>query len=116
MNKPLENKVAIVTGASRGIGRAIAVELARRGARVVVNYHRSAEAAAEVVATIEADGRQAIAVQADVSVFEQAAGLEYQAVQGGGQNPDRDPQINNHHEQFFPEGNRRYLFPGGLRA
>ncbi len=71
----LETKVAIVTGASRGIGRAIAVELARRGARVVVNYNRNAEAAAEVVAAIEADGGQALAVQADVSDFEQAAGL-----------------------------------------
>ncbi len=71
----LENKIAIVTGASRGIGRAIALELAQRGARVVVNYHRSAEAAAEVVATIEAAGGQATAVQADVGDFEQAAGL-----------------------------------------
>lgn len=75
MHKPLETKVAIVTGASRGIGRAIAVELSRRGARVVVNYNRNAEAAAEVVAAIEADGGQALAAQADVSDFEQAAGL-----------------------------------------
>jgi 3-oxoacyl-[acyl-carrier protein] reductase len=71
----LEDKVAVVTGGSRGIGRAIALELARRGARVVVNYNQSAEAAAEVVDAIEADGGQATAVQADVSDFEQAAGL-----------------------------------------
>ena len=71
----LENKVAIVTGASRGIGRAIALELARRGASVVVNYNRSAESAAEVVAAIEAAGGQAIAVQADAGDFEQATGL-----------------------------------------
>ena len=71
----LQNRVAVVTGGSRGIGRAIAEELAHRGARVVVNYHRSAEAAAEVVAAIVATGGQAIAVQADVSDFEQAAGL-----------------------------------------
>ncbi len=71
----LNDKVAIVTGASRGIGRAIAVELARRGARVVVNYNRNAEAAAEVVAAIEAGGGEAVAVQADVGDFEQAAGL-----------------------------------------
>ncbi len=75
MDKSLESKVAVVTGASRGIGRAIALELARRGARVVVNYHRNAEAAAEVVAAIEAAGGQAIEVQADAGDFEQAAGL-----------------------------------------
>jgi 3-oxoacyl-[acyl-carrier protein] reductase len=71
----LETRVAVVTGASRGIGRAIALELARRGACVVVNYNRSAEAAAEVVVAIEAAGGQAIAVQADVGDLKQAAGL-----------------------------------------
>ena len=75
MDRPLEDKVAVVTGASRGIGRAIALELARRGACVVVNYNRSGEAAADVVTGIEAAGGQAIAVQADVSDFEQATGL-----------------------------------------
>ena len=71
----LEDKVAVVTGASRGIGRAIALELARRGANVIVNYNRSAEAAAEVVATIEERGGRAIAFQADVGDFDQAAAL-----------------------------------------
>jgi 3-oxoacyl-[acyl-carrier protein] reductase len=71
----LENKVAIVTGASRGIGRAIALELARRGARVVVNYRQNAQAAVEVVAAIEAADGQAVAVQADVGDFDQAAEL-----------------------------------------
>lgn len=75
MDKSLENKIAVVTGGSRGIGRAIALELARRGASVVVNYNRNAEAGAEVVAAIEDAGGQAVAVQADVSDFEQAAGL-----------------------------------------
>jgi 3-oxoacyl-[acyl-carrier protein] reductase len=81
----LKDKVAVVTGASRGIGRAIALELARRGARVVVNYHRSAEAAAEVVDAIEADGGQAIAVQADVGDSEQAKNLIQTALDNFGQ-------------------------------
>ncbi len=71
----LQDKVAVVTGASRGIGRAIAMELSRRGARVVINYNTSAEAAAEVVDAIEAEGGEAVAVQADVGDFEQAADL-----------------------------------------
>lgn len=71
----LNSKVAVVTGASRGIGRAIALELAERGARVVVNYNRSAEAAQEVVAQIQAKGGEAAAFQADVSDFEQAQAL-----------------------------------------
>lgn len=75
MNKALEDKVALVTGASRGIGRAIALELARQGAAVVVNYHTQAEAAAEVVDAIVAGGGRALAVRADVSVAEQAQGL-----------------------------------------
>jgi len=75
-SKPtLQGRVAIVTGASRGIGRAIALELARRGARVVVNYQRNAAAAAEVVGAIEAVGGQALAVAADVGDAAQAAGL-----------------------------------------
>jgi 3-oxoacyl-[acyl-carrier protein] reductase len=81
----LKNKVAVVTGASRGIGRAIALELAQRGARVVVNYHRNAEAAAEVVAAIEANGGQAVAVQADVGDIEQAAELIKTALDTFGQ-------------------------------
>lgn len=75
MDRSLENKVAVVTGGSRGIGRAIALELARRGANVIVNYNRNVEAAAEVVAAIEAADGRAVAVQADVADFEQAAGL-----------------------------------------
>ncbi len=71
----LENRVAVVTGASRGLGRAIAVEFAVRGAAVVVNYNRSAEAAREVVDQIKAGGGQAAAFQADVAVFQQAQDL-----------------------------------------
>lgn len=63
----LSEQVAIVTGASRGIGRAAALELAAVGAKVVVNYARSSTAAEEVVAQIQAGGGEAIALQADVS-------------------------------------------------
>lgn len=65
----LEGKVAVVTGASRGIGRAIAEELAAEGAKVVVNYHSNAAAAEEVVGGITARGGTAVALQADVSDF-----------------------------------------------
>lgn len=63
----LRQQVAIVTGASRGIGRAIALSLAAEGANVVVNYASSSSAAKEVVAEIEAAGGSAIAIPADVS-------------------------------------------------
>ena len=63
----LQGKVAIVTGSSRGIGRAIAERLGRDGASVVVNYAGSQEKAEEVVRAIESSGAKAIAVQADMS-------------------------------------------------
>ncbi|TFB23243.1 3-oxoacyl-[acyl-carrier-protein] reductase [Filobacillus milosensis] len=63
----LDGKVALVTGASRGIGRAIALELAKNGANVVVNYAGSKDKAEAVVKEIEGLGQQAVAVQANVS-------------------------------------------------
>ena len=65
----LDKKVALVTGASRGIGRAIAVRLGETGASVVVNYSGSQDAAHETVAAVEKAGGRAIAVQADVAKF-----------------------------------------------
>lgn len=66
MNR-FEGKTAIVTGASRGIGREIALQLAKEGARVAVNYSGSKDKAEEVVALIEQAGGEAFAIQADVS-------------------------------------------------
>jgi 3-oxoacyl-[acyl-carrier protein] reductase len=63
----LMGRVAIVTGASRGIGRAISERLAKDGAAVVVNYAHSEAKAQEVVAAIEAQGGHALAIQADMS-------------------------------------------------
>jgi len=71
----LEGKIAVITGSSRGIGRAIAKELALRGAAVVVNYLSSSAAADEVVADIKSAGGQAHAHQADVSDFQAAQEL-----------------------------------------
>lgn len=63
----VDGRVVLITGASSGVGAALAVKLAEMGARVVVNYSRSAEAAEAVVSQVEAMGRQAAAMQADVS-------------------------------------------------
>ena len=71
----LTGKIALVTGASRGIGRQIAVTLACYGATVVVNYHGSQAKAEEVVKEIEANGGHAEAVQCNVAEFEQAKEL-----------------------------------------
>ncbi|WP_024544746.1 3-oxoacyl-[acyl-carrier-protein] reductase [Picosynechococcus sp. NKBG15041c] len=71
----LKDQVAIVTGASRGIGKATAIALASEGAKVVINYARSSGAAEALVAEIQAAGGEAIALQADVSQEDQVADL-----------------------------------------
>ena len=63
----LSDRAALVTGASRGIGRAVALKLAERGAKVGVNYHRSAAAAEEVAQQIRSQGGECLLVQGDVS-------------------------------------------------
>jgi 3-oxoacyl-[acyl-carrier protein] reductase len=65
----LKGKTAVVTGASRGIGRAIALKLAKLGANIVVNYRNSVDAMQEVVKEIEALGVKALAVQCDISIY-----------------------------------------------
>jgi NAD(P)-dependent dehydrogenase (short-subunit alcohol dehydrogenase family) len=81
MSLPLEGRVALVTGASKGVGKGIAIELARAGCDVVVNYASDAAGADATVADIAGLGRQAIAVRADVgksadvdAMFDKAAG------------------------------------------
>ena len=76
----LTGKVALVTGGSRGIGRAIACALAREGALVLVNYNGSRERALEVVAQIEQEGGSAEAVGCDVSDFEACGKMIEEAV------------------------------------
>jgi 3-oxoacyl-[acyl-carrier protein] reductase len=78
--KSLSGKVAIVTGASNGIGRAIAERLADEGAIVVVNYSKSSEKAQQVVMGIQAKGGKALAVQADMSQVTEARRLVIDSV------------------------------------
>lgn len=81
----LQDKVAIVTGASWGIGKAVALALASEGAKVVVNYARSSNAADELVNQIVTDGGSAIALQADVSQADQVDALVSATLEKWGQ-------------------------------
>ncbi|WP_088105060.1 3-oxoacyl-[acyl-carrier-protein] reductase [Halalkalibacter urbisdiaboli] len=80
----LQGKVAIVTGASRGIGRATALELARNGANVVVNYAGSKDRAEQVVIEIKELGADAIAIQADVAKSEEVQALVKETIEAFG--------------------------------
>ena len=77
----LENKVALVTGSSRGIGREIALAMAREGADIVINYSRSEDAALKAVGKIQAMGRQSIAVQASVTERSEVAEMVARTVE-----------------------------------
>ncbi|MDK2824468.1 MAG: 3-oxoacyl-[acyl-carrier protein] reductase [Clostridia bacterium] len=79
----LKNNKALITGAGTGIGRAIAIEFAKLGADVVVNYNSSKEAAEEVVNEIKGLGQKAIAIQADVTKEDQVSNLVKKAVEFG---------------------------------
>jgi 3-oxoacyl-[acyl-carrier protein] reductase len=75
----LDGRTALVTGSSRGIGRAIAVRLAEEGANVIVNFRSREKEASEVVSQIEAKGRKALACRADVSSFEEVDAMVKEA-------------------------------------
>lgn len=83
--KRLEGKVSIVTGASRGIGRGIAVRLAQEGAKVVINHRGSADGAEETARLVREAGGEVLVVQADVSKFDEAQRLVQEALAAFGQ-------------------------------
>lgn len=80
----LDGRIALVTGGSRGIGRGIALELAREGADVIVNYRKDREAAGETVRDVEALGRRAVAVAGDVGKYDQVEALVAEGVRALG--------------------------------
>lgn len=80
----LKGKTAVVTGAGRGIGKAIALKLAELGANIVINYRSSSKEAEELIKEIEDNGSRAIAVQGDVSTFAEAENIMKKAVEAFG--------------------------------
>jgi enoyl-[acyl-carrier protein] reductase III len=80
----LDGRLALITGGSRGIGRTIAIDLARRGADVAVSYLRNEEAAQETVALIESTGRRGVAIRSRIDSAERCAALVDQAAEALG--------------------------------
>src|SRR6478672_3832728 len=116
----LANKAAIVTGSDSGIGRAIALELARQGASVTINYHKNEEAANTTKQEIESAGGKAQIIQADVSsvadiqkLVDGQLAAKQMIKQGGG---GRIINISSIHEDWPMPGNSPYcLAKGGVR-
>jgi NAD(P)-dependent dehydrogenase (short-subunit alcohol dehydrogenase family) len=98
MAQPLESKTALVTGASKGIGKGIAIELARRGCDVVVNYNGDRAGAEATAGEIRGLGRRAAVVQADVGIAAQTAHLFRQASEAF---PRLDILVNNSGTQVW---------------
>ena len=84
----LKGKVAVVTGGSRDIGRAISIKLAKEGAKVIVNYYNSESGAKETVAIIKSLGGEAIAVKADVSKLNDIKNLKAKTIEAFGDKVD----------------------------
>ena len=84
----LEGKIAVVTGGSRDIGRAISVKLAKEGAKVVVNYYNSETGAKETVEEIKSLGGEAVAIKADASNLKDIANLKASVIEAFGHNID----------------------------
>ena len=84
----LKGKVAVVTGGSRDIGRAISIKLAKEGAKVIVNYYNSESGAKETVAIIKSLGGEAIAVKADVSKLNDIKNLKVKTIEAFGDKVD----------------------------
>lgn len=80
----IKGKVAVVTGAAKGIGRAIALRLAKEGADIVINYRTNSDSLSELVSEIESFGSKVITVRGDVSVFEDAKNIIDKAVEAFG--------------------------------
>ena len=86
----MREKIAVVTGASRGIGRAIALRLAKEGAFVILNFNGSEERAREAVAEIEAAGGKAEAIRCDVSDFRGAEAFFVEIIKNHQRRPSHE--------------------------